>query len=285
MAGEPTLLLRAHQIQEALSGIIDLNFIAEIGNEDAEKLKNLRTRLCEFLEVSQKFLLTNDIPFPKDGEKIDIIPEACNLPAEICYFEREHPIHKIVVAVIAFKVPYEVAELEIEEKIDIKFGAAILFKYPGKDVWNLSPYFSFAGLCKETGRVKVSSSVVVSCSVPSEIKQGLSLASMAASSEILYFLQLLSCSNVTMKTIVRPEKLNKKRKEKKLPLIDDFHILKLPLSEKVRYEGKEESERSSPRLHFRRGHIRRLSENHLTWVSHCLVGDAGLGTVSKTYQL
>lgn len=42
---------------------------------------------------------------------------------------------------------------------------------------------------------------------------------------------------------------------------------------------------ASPRLHDRRGHIRRLSSGKNVWVKACKVGDASLGTVFHDYQI
>ena len=42
---------------------------------------------------------------------------------------------------------------------------------------------------------------------------------------------------------------------------------------------------AAPRLHMRRGHIRRLPTGKTTWVRQCAVGNANLGTVSKDYAV
>lgn len=42
---------------------------------------------------------------------------------------------------------------------------------------------------------------------------------------------------------------------------------------------------ASPRVHLRRGHIRRLDENRTTWVQACVVGNRKKGIVEKDYVL
>ncbi len=283
MTGESTFL-RAHQIREGLKQ--GIKFVADVSEDNKKKLFNIFDKFDLMLKTSQKFFLTNDIPFPEDGKKVDIIPEACNLPADVCYFEREHPIHKIATGVLAFKVPNDVREKSFGvESLDVKFVCAIFFKYQNSSTWNLSPFLSLAGLSLIDNSVKVSNSAMIECGVRSDIRSSLEGAVMAGASEVLFFLQLLSCSNVKMRTIKEPKQLNRKRSAKKLALIDEYHVLQLPVSGNPRYEGKEHSDRNSPRLHFRRGHIRRLSEDQITWVSHCMVGNAELGIVTKEYRL
>lgn len=42
---------------------------------------------------------------------------------------------------------------------------------------------------------------------------------------------------------------------------------------------------AAPRLHMRRGHVRRLPTGRTTWVRQCAVGNANLGAVSKDYAV
>jgi len=47
----------------------------------------------------------------------------------------------------------------------------------------------------------------------------------------------------------------------------------------------EEQRRASPRLHFRRGHIRNNPDGTQSWVQPCMVGDPEEGTVVKDYEV
>ena len=43
--------------------------------------------------------------------------------------------------------------------------------------------------------------------------------------------------------------------------------------------------RNGPRLHLRRGHVRKISDNRLTWVRHAIVGDRQKGIIMKDYSI
>jgi hypothetical protein len=47
----------------------------------------------------------------------------------------------------------------------------------------------------------------------------------------------------------------------------------------------EDQRRASPRLHFRRGHIRNNADGTQSWVQPCMVGDPEEGTVVKDYEV
>jgi hypothetical protein len=99
-------------------------------------------------------------------------------------------------------------------------------------------------------------------------------------------LQALRCKNVYLRDNTPPEKLNKKRKQTgKVPFFS-YKTLHLATGSKtvVRRDASE-PDRNSPRLHFRRGHVRRLSSGELTWVSQCMVGDKNRGLVMKDYAV
>ena len=43
--------------------------------------------------------------------------------------------------------------------------------------------------------------------------------------------------------------------------------------------------RNGPRLHLRRGHVRKVSDTRLTWVRHAIVGDKSKGIIAKDYAI
>lgn len=62
-----------------------------------------------------------------------------------------------------------------------------------------------------------------------------------------------------------------------------WHTVKItPVQSKAEPHG---GTHASPRLHDRRGHLRRLRSGKNTWVRPCKVGDATLGTVFHDYQI
>jgi len=101
---------------------------------------------------------------------------------------------------------------------------------------------------------------------------------------------LLQCQNVSIVRIEAPDKINKKRKRKgKRPLPDGYVIRVTREVTRLEYDRNEEEEeekrmRTSPRTHFRRGHIRRLRSGALIWIAPTIVNPVGIPLDSK-YQI
>jgi len=100
---------------------------------------------------------------------------------------------------------------------------------------------------------------------------------------LLEFLAALACSNT--KVADEPfdrEKINKKREKRgKIP----FYSYKvLTLSQGGSSSSVSNGLGRSPRVHLRRGHIRRL-ENKTVWVNAAVVGDKSKGMVVKDYAI
>lgn len=104
---------------------------------------------------------------------------------------------------------------------------------------------------------------------------------ISAVSPVLQFIAALSCNNVS-KTISSPnQKINKKRsKSGKQPFYTYHELLVQSQSESSDCGGTH----ASPRVHIRRGHIRRLPKGNI-WVNACVVGNKELGIVEKHYRL
>jgi hypothetical protein len=99
------------------------------------------------------------------------------------------------------------------------------------------------------------------------------------------FLEALACSNVETVLNEPPAKLNKKRISKGRTPLFVFRTLHIKTREPgERSRAGADSERSGPRLHFRRGHIRRLPDR-LVWVQPCMVGSLQSGMVIKDYEV
>jgi len=86
-----------------------------------------------------------------------------------------------------------------------------------------------------------------------------------------------------------PVKLNKKRAKKgRIPMYEykilDIvaDVLQAPQSASKPHQG---GTHASPRMHKRRGHVRRLRSGRTTWVRNAIIGKPGHGSVEKEYSV
>lgn len=96
----------------------------------------------------------------------------------------------------------------------------------------------------------------------------------------------LEAEVATTEIVRAPHKLNRSReKNGRAPLID-YHVVKLAHRARAATlpEASDTEKRTSPRLHFRRGHWRHF-QNHKTWVKWMLCGNPDLGFIDKHYRL
>lgn len=81
----------------------------------------------------------------------------------------------------------------------------------------------------------------------------------------------------------QPDKLNRARAKSGKPPLKDFHVLNLAGE---RQSGSASgSGGTSRRTHLRRGHVRRLGPERVTWVNSCIVSGSRAGFVGKSYAL
>jgi len=80
----------------------------------------------------------------------------------------------------------------------------------------------------------------------------------------------LACKNVSTERISASATLNISRARSGKPPFKDFHILKVG-GDACASNSLGTGEGAGPRTHLRRGHIRRLGEGRLTWVSQTMV--------------
>ena len=95
---------------------------------------------------------------------------------------------------------------------------------------------------------------------------------------------VLGCSNVGTIETAAPSALNKKRaKAGKFPIIEyKTLVVQLGASRNGRQDAG--GTHASPRVHLRRGHVRRLDYGRRVWVQACVVGSTH-GIVLKDYKL
>jgi len=109
-----------------------------------------------------------------------------------------------------------------------------------------------------------------------------------ASQGLYWVLGAMSCSNVALVDQAPPDALNRKRsKSGKVPLFTykTLHIVTDRDRTKRTARENDTEARQSPRLHLRRGHIRRLDEARMIWVQPAMVGDPERGKVVNAYAL
>lgn len=108
---------------------------------------------------------------------------------------------------------------------------------------------------------------------------------------LLMFLLALSCTNVRARdsedrNILR--KVNAKRIHKGKKPIFSYKILEIIVpreASKNQDAAEGEFSRHSPRVHLRRGHVRRLASGKRVWVNACVVGKKEAGMVHKDYRV
>lgn len=110
-------------------------------------------------------------------------------------------------------------------------------------------------------------------------KQG--ITNMA--SKCFYTLAAISCSNVELVDNVKYKKKSNGRKGKGLPLYSYKTLHINPNKTNARNISDNIGTHASPRLHLRRGHIRKLPSGLTTWVQSCMVGTQDNGIIEKDY--
>jgi hypothetical protein len=102
---------------------------------------------------------------------------------------------------------------------------------------------------------------------------------------LLYYMGVLSSRGAVAQTMTPDHRIAQKRREQNRSPWSEYKIISLPHASANGTHGTSQGERSSPRLHWRRGHVRRLSEERITTVSPCLVGSSELGSVIASYHV
>ncbi|VTU42194.1 MULTISPECIES: hypothetical protein [unclassified Variovorax] len=107
-------------------------------------------------------------------------------------------------------------------------------------------------------------------------------------STALGFCLTVNASNVGRVRMPAPDKLNKKRiKNGRPPFYESWvlDLMKAPAGP-ARAGGYEiDGQRNPPRQHLRRGHIRRLAPDRITFVRPTTIGAGARGVVDKVYRL
>lgn len=102
---------------------------------------------------------------------------------------------------------------------------------------------------------------------------------------IMNLIEVLSCKNVFTETVPAPLALNKKRESKGKAPLYEYKVLVLDFEEEEPPLRKGVGgTHASPRIHLRRGHIRRLPQKNI-WVNATVVGSRKAGMIVKDYSV
>ena len=97
-------------------------------------------------------------------------------------------------------------------------------------------------------------------------------------------IEVFSCSNVSTVEHLPPKFINESRAKKGKPPFFSYRTLHITGTQ-TESNGGAARNHASPRLHFRRGHVRRIANDRRVWVSSCLVGDKSQGFAAHDYKV
>jgi len=105
----------------------------------------------------------------------------------------------------------------------------------------------------------------------------------------LHLLMALALDKGRHEVLPAPTKLNKKREKRDRPPLYEYKVLDIvadvlhsPHFSSKPHQG---GTHASPRMHKRRGHVRRLRSGRTTWVRNMIVGKPTAGAVEKEYSV
>ena len=104
----------------------------------------------------------------------------------------------------------------------------------------------------------------------------------SATQWLFRFLSVLNCSNIEVTETAAPLALNKKRLAKRKVPIYSYKTLVVKGAQK-RFLSAANGTHEAPRIHLRRGHIKRRKTGNFWW-EPCVVGDKKKGVVMKDYR-
>jgi len=224
--------------------------------EHAELPASLRSSICF------------EMPPLSELEGIKEIPELNRLPYQMCWFEGDGISGNRNIGRICFLL------LDGGDHIALGMYEYFAFGGPGGGFYEIENAMFEKGQWKRNPASRF---------VESMRAQILDTVINPNISYVAKFLSLLNCNNVgRVETKPSDEHQRRRKKQGKVPLfsywtltLKQSHIQGPPLG----------GTHASPRLHLRRGHIRRLSADRTVWVQQCVVGNKDRGMVHKDYSM
>ena len=105
----------------------------------------------------------------------------------------------------------------------------------------------------------------------------------------LHTMMALALDHGRHQVIPAPERLNRKRAKKDKPPMFEYKVLDIVADvlapKKTTVSHSHGGTHASPRMHKRRGHVRRLASGKTTWVRNTIVGKPQRGKVIKDYSV
>lgn len=255
---------------------------------DFLKIKNINTTSADSLyrQVSSsiKFRL------PDDGEVLGL--KLNDASKTICELQRlpyncvllEYRISRIPVinnlgTVTHTAIKQPAALVLVQDESTLKISGTLF--YPIPDMWIPSQY-SFV-FDVHSGSLEATLTYAIDTDSSHDLlRKGANLYSH----EIIVIAELmaaLSCKNVFTTDVMAPKSINKARSKKGKQPFYSYKILTID-TVTGRTCGVQTGTHASPRVHLRRGHIRRLPKGNI-WVNAAVVGDKSKGIVNKDYKL
>ena len=211
----------------------------------------------------------------------DYLPEF-RLPYPITILEYEHPNCAVSEhGMIDFNA---VIVCAIENRLNNTIVVTSMYRTTFQNTRMWVPT-NFGGILHSNGDLEVFATTTTGdkwlqrTDLPRESRTGLKDIKIEALS-VIRLMAALSCSNIQTAEIPAPDRLNLKRtRSGKQPF---FSYRVLLIGEPSSHGKPAGGSHASPRVHLRRGHIRRLPNKRI-WVNSSIVGNKALGLVEKSY--
>lgn len=265
--------------------------------------------LCRLIEVAQKFDFSG-IQSTFDDALIITADEAANegllrAPYPVSFFnfgpvaamEGGQPVLSaptIICCAVVQAVGDDMIRIRPEEYVPSRqghrcwaisgFEAAIVLKDPGRER-------SSARITNAALRFRATRGFGLSNPLPSGA-HGLDWSTISwennAKNIGQYVLQALVClaaKGIKLEQATPSRVINKLRKAKGKPPQAEHHIVVIDPERILREPRNEHGTHASPRMHWRRGHIRTLADGRKVQVHACIVGDPKAGWVTHDYEV
>ena len=285
--------MRAHKLHKYIRGVVarGISHVESMETGDRTIASEFHLDVCNsifkgvdnLLPGMSKFYL-GDVSNIAQVSDNQIIPQALNLPDDNCYVEFEVELPNDGVYIVAAILSQDI-KLDMGNDVKFSMNLFISRRNGGENAWGFSSIAAILALNNDSVPILAFFDLKTKKQVSSSSEEALFAGSMIG--KVISFLHLISCSNIESKEIVQmPAALRKKKLDRGEIPIYSYHVLDLNQRRTISSDATlSEEEKHKKRLHFRRGHIRRLSNERLTWVRHCMVGDASLGKVDKHYSV